>query len=128
MGLFIWDDKYAVGEVLIDGQHRCLFALANKLLDSNNQGELTSNVMELFRYVRQHFEYEQAVMKLYGYPGYLEHVAMHDSLVAELSEVSADICNNRWCVPDLQKFMSSWLLDHIVEQDTKLVRYISTKK
>lgn len=128
MGLFIWDEKYAVGEALIDSQHQGLFDLANKLVDSNNQGELTNNVMQLFCCVRQHFDHEQAVMKQAGYPGYLEHVAMHDSLVAQLSEISDDICNNRWQVSDLQKFMSRWLLGDIVEQDTKLARYISTKK
>ena len=54
MGLFIWDDKYSVGEALIDGQHRCLFALANKLLDSNNQGELTNNVMARVGFAKIH--------------------------------------------------------------------------
>ena len=120
MAIFSWKEDYRVGDATIDSQHQYLFALANDLVEAQGKAQLTDNAMKLFRYVREHFDHEEAVMRQIGYPAYQEHLALHEQLINQLSAISRDICNEQWSVADLQQFMNQWLLGHIVETDTKL--------
>lgn len=121
MAIFSWKEDYRVGDALIDSQHQYLFALANDLVESKSKPQLTDNAMKLFRYVREHFDHEEAVMRRTGYPAYREHVAMHEDLINQLSAISRDINDDRWSVANLQQFMNDWVSVHIAEMDTKLV-------
>ena len=124
MALFSWNEDYCIGDATVDSQHKYLFSVANELVDSQDKAELTNNAMKLFRYVREHFDYEEAVMRQIEYPAYREHVAMHEELITQLSAISSDIRNDRWSVAELQQFMDRWLTVHIVEEDTKLTEFI----
>lgn len=125
MAIFCWKEEYGVGNSTIDRQHQYLFTLANNLVASQGQAEVTNNAMKLFRYVREHFSDEEAVMRKTGYPEYQEHVAMHEALITQLSLVSTDICKDQWSMDELNEFMTQWLLVHIVEEDAKIGRYIA---
>ena len=125
MAVFSWKEEYGIGDLLIDKQHQYLFSLANKLVESKGQAEVTNNAMKLFRYVREHFSDEEAVMRKAGYPAYAEHVAMHEALITQLSVISSEICKDQWSMEALKEFMNQWLLGHIVEEDAKLGRYIA---
>jgi hemerythrin len=125
MAILSWQEDYRVGDATIDSQHQYLFSLANDLVGaSSDKAELTRNAMQLFRYVREHFDHEEAVMRQTGYPGYQGHVALHERLISQLSVISSDIAGDRWSEAGLRQFMNEWLVGHIVEQDTKLGRYI----
>ena len=119
-----WKKDYRVGNATIDSQHQYLFSLANELVASKDKSELTNNAMKLFRYVREHFNHEEAVMRQVDYPEYQEHVAMHEEMINQLSAIGSDIYNDRWSVANLQQFMNKWLTDHILVVDAKLGRFI----
>lgn len=125
MANFSWKDEYSIGDAMIDSQHRHLFNLANKLVDSKDQAEATNNAMKLFRYVREHFSDEEAVMRKTGYPAVHEHVLLHEDLITRLSIISSDICQDQWSMDALKEFMNQWLLVHIVKEDTKIGRYVA---
>lgn len=124
MATFTWKKDYCVGDATIDSQHEYLFALANALIDSQSKAELVVNVMKLYRYVKEHFGHEEAVMRQTGYPAYEEHVALHNQLMRQLSAISDDIGKDLWSEEDIQRFMNEWLLGHILEVDTKLAAFI----
>ena len=124
MATFSWQDSYRVGNELIDSQHQYLFALATEVVDAKDKSELTNNAMKLFKYVREHFDHEETVMRKTGYPAHQEHVAMHETLINQLAAISSDIEKDRWSASALRQFMEEWLLGHIVETDTKLAQSI----
>ena len=124
MASISWKENYCVGDATIDSQHQYLFSLANELVASKDKSELTNNAMKLFRYVREHFNHEEAVMRQVDYPEYQEHVAMHEEMINQLSAIGSDIYNDRWSVANLQQFMNKWLTDHILVVDAKLGRFI----
>ena len=124
MATFSWQDGYRVGDKTIDDQHQYLFALANDVVDSKDKSELASNAMKLFKYVREHFDHEEAVMRKTGYPAHQAHVAMHEVLIDQLAAIGSDIDKDRWSASALRQFMEVWLLGHIVEVDTKLAQSI----
>jgi hemerythrin len=122
---FHWNDRFCIGDETIDNQHRYLFSLANALAESDGNNAMTANVMKLFRYVREHFSYEEAVMRRIGYPELHEHAALHDDLITQLSALSERIFRGRLSNQELDRFMNFWLLNHIVQVDTKLSEYMS---
>lgn len=124
MAIFSWKADYCVGDATIDSQHQYLFALANEVVGSQNKAELVNHIMKLYRYVREHFSYEEALMRRIDYPSLQEHIAMHDVLMAQLTAISDAIGKDQWSMPDLQEFMNVWLLGHVLEVDTKLVGFI----
>ncbi|BBL70603.1 bacteriohemerythrin [Methylogaea oryzae] len=124
MAIFSWKNDYRVGDATIDAQHEYLFALANEVVGSQSRAELTNHVMKLYRYVREHFSHEEAVMKQTSYPSYQEHIAMHDQLMAQLTAISDSIGKDQWSVDELQRFMNQWLLGHILEVDTQLAAFL----
>lgn len=121
---FVWNDRYCIGDDVIDGQHRYLFSVANDLAASEGKDALTANAMKLFRYVREHFSHEEAVMRRVGYPEQHEHRALHDGLITELAALSERISRDRLSTRELERFMNHWLLGHIVQVDQKLAAYL----
>lgn len=118
---FTWLDEYNIGSNTIDQQHKYLFDLANQIVDPHNDQQKTyHNVLALFHYTRQHFKGEEELMKRYNYSGYEEHAKEHDLLTKRLNEISAGINGGATSPSDVMKFMSSWLLDHILGKDILL--------
>lgn len=124
MATFVWKEDYCVGDAAIDAQHQYIFALANDMVVIREKDQLTRYAMQLFRYVREHFDHEEAVMRKAAYPQYQEHLALHESLITQLSELSQGIAADQWSAAGLQCFMTQWLLVHIVDEDTKLAKFL----
>lgn len=123
MGNFIWQDRYLIGNQKVDQQHRQLFDLANQLVRSNNQNDLSENIMRLYRHVREHFQAEESFMKDHAYPDYGQHIATHNLMLDKLIEVSDKINKNEWQQQDVLTFMHEWIT-HILEEDSAIQDYV----
>ena len=80
-----WRDQLSVGNDLIDGDHKYLIDIINKVevsMKANNRAELMALLDELGHYGKTHFEREELVAKAVG-PG--------SGLVAELTCVTGPI-------------------------------------
>ncbi len=97
--LFEWHDKYSVGNPLIDGQHRVLFEIGNKLHGSMDEATTKQVVMELFIYTRKHFTSEENMMRDGFYPKLSRHKKLHEDLIEKLSVLSTqtDFNTERYC-------------------------------
>lgn len=127
MSEFIWKTEYHIGDEVIDQQHQYLFDLANHVLVSENKAALTNDVMKLYRYVRDHFSYEERLMKEYHYADYPQHVAMHNALIDKLGMISDSIGHDCWDDKEIRSFMREWLLEHILNVDSKLGAFLKSK-
>lgn len=129
MSAFVWSDSYNIGDPTVDAQHSYLFALANELVESADQAALTDNAMKLFRYVREHFTYEESLMKRIGVPDEEQraHIEMHDGLITLLSSISERIHRGDWSPAELDDFMNGWLLGHIARVDMGLSAYAKAR-
>lgn len=123
MALYLWNKKYSIGDASLDSQHQGLFEIANYLVDSRNQVELTDNIVKLHNYCQNHFSHEEGLMGKLGYPDVKAHVALHDQLMTRLNAISDDIAQGRWSRSKLEEFMNEWLLGHILKEDLKLVKF-----
>jgi hemerythrin-like metal-binding protein len=121
-----WEDKYSVGVVELDNQHKRMFAVINELLDSiNNQDSaehLASIVDNLLQYKKFHFATEEKYFQEFNYEGAEEHIKKHkafgerlDRLKKEYPEFSIEFAFA------LIDFLEDWLINHLLVVDQKYV-------
>jgi len=106
----------------IDGQHKRLIAIINKLHDSMKTGaahaQLIRLMEELVGYTQDHFAYEERLMAAAKYPGLNEHIRKHTSMKAQVGVFCRMVRSDRATTPlQLMEFLKGWLGHHILNTD-----------
>ncbi len=122
-----WQQSYAIGDVEIDKQHRQLFRLANEFLAAEDKAAQAVCAMHFYRYTREHFEYEENLMRRHGFPGLAEHVEGHNALIARLNQVGSGIEDGSLDRQELEDFIRDWAQHHIPVEDFRLSAYLSSR-
>ncbi|MBU6260115.1 MAG: hemerythrin family protein [Burkholderiales bacterium] len=127
METFPWKPEYEIGDASVDGQHRQLFALANRALAATGRAPLAQAMLQLFEFVREHFSDEERLMRRLDYPGRAEHEAQHDALMERLHGLSLDVAAGTLSRAQMQRFLTHWLLGHMGTQDRRLAAYVHAR-
>jgi len=126
--VFRWKDKYSCNIESIDLQHKQLFKLGNGLYElikhnenDDNYDQIQEILIELKDYTVYHFEYEEKLMKEYGYSDLenqkIEHKAFLDKILnIEIKDIDEDQLN---IMMDMMMFVANWIEMHIVKSDMK---------
>jgi len=113
-----WSARYEVGIDVIDGQHRHLLELINRLqqeLDAGNDLEpLVESLRELVRYTEHHFATEERLMDEVGASAE-RHRGEHQRLLESLMRFTAKLDSDT--VSESSHFLQDWLFRHIDEVD-----------
>ena len=125
-----WKDDLSVGIDELDGHHKDLILLINRLHDAKEKGlgdeVLMEIVTELFNYANYHFTAEEALFEEKDYPHALEHSEQHLEYRERLGElrdmVEAGIESAQG---DLLSFLNSWWMNHIKVHDKKYGPYLT---
>ncbi len=130
----LWTPNLAVGNRLIDDQHKELYHRIDHLLEACNQGkgrEVIGDALNFLQdYIVRHFSDEEALMIKYQYPKYNEQKAQHTHFIEKVNELKQEfekdgpglnvvILTNRTVV--------QWLNTHIRNLDTELGAYLKDK-
>ncbi len=127
MEAFVWDDSYAVGVGQIDDEHRGLVHIINEVVALNDRqaGEIdvTPLLDQLVRYAATHFRHEEAFMTQAGVDQrhVLRHKAIHGDFTRQLLRLRAQDLK-REDVANLVRFLTGWLVGHILREDRTMVR------
>lgn len=80
-----WDDRYCIGEPVIDSQHQKLFRICErimKILQYEDEARSRRTVAEAVKYLKNHtieqFTHEEAYQQAIGYDGFAEHRQKHE--------------------------------------------------
>jgi len=118
-----WKDEYCIGNETIDAEHKRLFDIANEILNINNPlmetPRISLLVKELYGYMREHFEHEEAHMESISFDEIEEHKTMHRSIVIEMNDVLKMSKDYMQLDNLLVILMKEWVLKHIAEEDVK---------
>ena len=129
--LFEWSTDYELGSALLDGQHKQLFAHANRLhaalLEGRGQDQLERLYDDLQAYAESHWTDELEWMRSIGFPGVRGHEELHRALLRELRRLQDRLRQG----PVLQSietliFLQDWLVKHVAIADVKAVEYQRT--
>ena len=117
-----------MGNDLIDLQHRMLVLLCRKLdiAIKTRQPEQTIRwiIVELKKFTEFHFTSEENLMHEIGYPSVGEHALIHTELLVQLDMMLAKISHHREFPEDLLYFLNKWLVQHLAQEDMKIVDFL----
>ncbi|PLX98099.1 MAG: hemerythrin [Desulfuromonas sp.] len=122
MVYFKWREEYETGLPQIDLQHTMIVNMINELFVAlgSSAADVTAgkNLEKLVLYVEEHFAFEEAEMRQYGYPDLEPHLAEHRRLQAEVRAMYESYqSNQRISAFELIEFLKEWFQQHIAEVD-----------
>lgn len=123
MAQLAWSEAYAVGNAMLDSDHRILLSLLNQLQDATETGQsravVGTVVNVLVEYTEHHFRREEALMAAAGYPQLEAHMASHRDLEARVRDIRDRWNDGERSVLDdeVLTFLKKWLTEHILGAD-----------
>jgi hemerythrin len=135
LDLVEWDNRYALGIPLIDGQHKKLVEMTNRLYQSCLQGDESAKkqfrliVHEAVDYVRYHFATEEKILILIDYPDFEAHKKQHELFILEILQKAKAFEEGKKLVPTLfVQYLRNWILGHIAVSDKLYADYLKILK
>ncbi len=125
-----WSNDYSVGVRLIDIDHKNLFEIINTLhagiARGLSTGQLGIAIAGLMRYVDEHFEREENLMRDYGYPGLAQHREVHRDMIRKIYAIRKMQISRPASIDPIKfiGFLEVWLKDHIFAEDLDYVPYL----
>jgi methyl-accepting chemotaxis protein/hemerythrin len=127
-----WNSALEVGHERIDADHRALVEVLNQLRAAMAQGKDQADIDKvlnfLMDYTVTHFQAEESLMVQHRFPGASAHFAAHAELVLKLSDLIGDYRSGKPMLSaDIQVFLESWLLEHILGPDMEFGGFLKNK-
>lgn len=127
--LIVWEDRFAIGIPIVDGEHKRLVELCNELYkaivsgnNSTRKDFVFNTLKECADYVRTHFANEEKLMQVCGYKDFEAHKRTHAEFVKKVLEKSRNFENETFSSSlEFTKFLYDWILSHIAHTDTLYV-------
>ena len=122
-----WKNEYSSGIVEIDNQHKQLLRLLS-IVDDEVKGDhrwprIHDSIIDVINFARFHFQFEEALMRLYGFPDYEKHCKVHQQIIVQAENLVANTLDN---IPqdDVVSFFVNWQVAHTKKEDQAFARYI----
>lgn len=122
-----WDERYRIGEPVIDEQHHRLFQICWRIIEifqnedqERNQRAVTEAVKYLKHYTMEHFAQEEAYQQAIGYEGFPEHKQKHEHFKQTVLEWEKKLEESGYAQEDVEQFveiLNEWLAGHIIHAD-----------
>ncbi len=120
----LWDETMKSNDSEIDAQHFELFEMAHYFMKITGEGiekdEINNFIDLLMGLLKEHFAFEETVLRRIGYTDYKEHMELHKKLYlkAELLKEKYDRGEYKWYV--FRDFLvNEVIIGHITQYDRK---------
>lgn len=122
-----WREEYSLGIPEIDDQHKELikrFAAVEEAIATRlGWSELHFAILGILRYAEFHFQFEEALMRLFGFPQIERHIQEHRHIL-QAAEIFIDESLRKVALVDIALFYQNWLAAHIQGEDRLYAEYI----
>ncbi|MFO1127955.1 MAG: bacteriohemerythrin [Rhodospirillales bacterium] len=124
-----WREALSLGVPVIDQDHRRLIDLLNRLRltggGNDNEAAIGAVIVDLETHVQEHFQKEEMLMRLCGYPAYQEHCRMHRALTARVADFGARFRKDpaQFHRDALSEFLVHCVMVHTAREDVKVQPY-----
>ncbi len=122
-------DEYLVGIESIDNEHRVLFEIADEIYQlcinefvPDKYDNIAGLIQRLKDYTEMHFDHEEAYMESIQYKRMFTQKVQHDNFKRKLESMDLESMdeNQDQAIQDLLKFVTDWLVEHILETDKRI--------
>jgi hemerythrin len=132
--LIVWKDAFAIDNGVIDEDHRFLIEHLNAIVTALNTRApvegICRDIRQLRVFAELHFQREERLQALSGYPGLDEHRGEHRDMLAQIDRILAQLTTTSATdaagYRHIKSFMYRWLLGHIIESDAKIGSFLRT--
>ena len=125
-----WSDKYLLNIENIDEQHRGFFELWDKecrQADLKDWEKLSAIIEKLENYIKEHFLYEEEMLKNSDYHDIEDHIAQHNFYIQKVDEMKLEFnYTNPLLFEKIAGFMKKWFLGHINQSDRNYQEAVNT--
>ena len=132
---FAWTPDLSVGVEAIDAQHRELFdrvsALLSAVASRREADEVFRTLAFLGDYVIAHFEDEERLMQVEGYPDLPQQLAEHAHFHARFNQLCRKFARagvDATLSVDLRHVVCDWLVHHVRGSDAALGRWLNARE
>ncbi|RAU23973.1 hemerythrin [Paramagnetospirillum kuznetsovii] len=127
-----WDETLALGDAVIDADHRRMMELIALLETAAGGGEaagIRQVLAELAQLCRDHFIREEALQARIGFPDREAHRTAHEMLLKRLDAVishydDGDAEIRSGIIRTLGDSLATWLISHITNSDMEFKPYM----
>lgn len=123
-----WNATFAIGHTDIDRDHRELFELLEmaRSYDKIGDKEFTLKVLKnLELYAKRHFDLEEGLLEIAGYPGLNAHKAQHAAFTKTVAKFRSEFATGSLDgIAGVISFLQEWLTQHILVQDKAYKEYV----
>lgn len=123
-----WSEHYEVGVAVIDGQHREMLEIVNRLLEGlrggRDAGELVETLRELVRCAEHNVATEERLMQEHGL-AVAHHAEEHRRLLEAIRHF--DLRLDPGGLADSASWLREWLLGHIDEDDRPFAELLRSR-
>lgn len=133
MATLTWNPALSIGIPEVDAQHQALFEAFQRLHEAIRAGhgstEVEATMTFLQGYAERHFSDEEALMRIWSFPGRDRHALLHADfaqrieLLANRLEEGAPMMSLT-----LLHVLREWLADHIQVEDMTLGAWIRSQR
>ena len=128
-----WNETYSVLVPKMDNHHKHLLHVMNGLSEDIRKRmpreEIGRHFDSLLDYAYKHFDAEEGIMELYGYPELNSHKVQHRFFLREVRDLQTKY---KWGDPtvfiSLVNHLGNWFIEHIRGVDKKYGQYFSEKR
>ena len=118
-----WTDKYLLNIDQIDQQHKAFFELWDKEIkqvDMQDHIQLACVIEKLEDYLKNHFKYEEEMLRKSDYKDIENHIAQHKFFIQKVDNLKQELdYSNPLLFEKTAVFMKKWFLSHIIHSDKK---------
>lgn len=122
-------DEYLTGIESIDKEHRVLFEIADEIYQlcvnefvPDKYDHIVNLIQKLKNYTIVHFQHEEEYMESIHYKRMFTQKIQHDNFRRKLDTLDLEMIddNQEQAIEDLLKFVTDWLVEHIMETDKRI--------
>ncbi len=133
---FKWSEEFSCNINEIDKQHKKIFEIGYRLYllvsaddDYDRYDEIVDIIDELKDYTVYHFNFEEKLMKEYGYENFEMHSMEHKFFIKKIERIErSDIENQQKdAILNIIKFVGDWISSHIMINDKKYKDFFNSK-
>jgi len=122
-----WKDEYSIGILEIDSQHQLLMngfsVIEESIILDRGWSNTHYAIVDLIKIANMHFTFEEALMRIFGYPGTPSHQKEHQRFFAKLDSIERLSLKENAKI-EIVEFMQDWLATHILANDRGYAKHI----